>query len=62
MNCGGIQYAQSDIKTRRCPYCNRRIKLDWSKIKPLFASHSAREAVQAVKNLKYREKTDIRRK
>jgi len=44
--------SRRDRKTRRCFRCNKTLRLDWSEIRVLFSSNSAREAVEAVKRLK----------
>jgi len=51
-HCHLIQMSRCDRKTRKCFRCNRTLSLDWSKIKVLFSSNSAREAIAAVKRLK----------
>ncbi len=53
--CHLIQMSRCDRKTRKCFKCNTTLKLNWSVIKVLFSSDSAREAVEAVKRLKIGE-------
>jgi Zn-finger nucleic acid-binding protein len=51
-NCHLIQVVRSDIKTRRCPRCNKTIRLDYTKIRILRKVDNPRDAVYMLQKLK----------
>ena len=51
-NCHLIQIVKSDIKTRKCPRCNKTIKLDYTKIRILHKADNPKEAIYILQKLK----------
>lgn len=54
-NCKTLQIVRSDQKTRRCPKCERTIRLDYAKLRIWFRSRSVREAQYVLQRLKERQ-------
>ncbi len=54
--CGRYTYAKTDQKTRKCPYCNRQIKVINSTVRNVDTSTIARAYVSNL-NQKLGEKT-----
>ena len=55
-DCGRYTYAKTDQKTRKCPYCNRQIKVMNATVKNADSSKVARAYVSTL-NQKLGEKT-----
>ena len=55
-NCKRFLLAASDKKTRTCPYCGKRVKLEDARI--AVTSESSEEARLALQELKLRERSD----
>lgn len=55
-NCKRFLLAASDKKTRTCPYCGKRVKLEDARI--AAKSKSSKEARLALQELKLRERSD----
>jgi DNA-directed RNA polymerase subunit RPC12/RpoP len=55
-NCKRFLLAASDKKTRTCPYCGKRVKLEDARI--AATSESSEEARLALQELKLRERSD----
>jgi DNA-directed RNA polymerase subunit RPC12/RpoP len=55
-NCKRFLLAASDKKTRTCPYCGKRVKLEDARI--AAKSESSEEARLALQELKLRERSD----
>jgi DNA-directed RNA polymerase subunit RPC12/RpoP len=55
-NCKRFLLAASDKKTRTCPYCGKRVKLEDARI--AAKSESSEEARLALQELKLRDRSD----
>gem|GEM_PF-1489207 len=52
--CCSLQLVNSSTRSHRCPYCAKVIRLEWSKVKTLHFTHSARDASRIIMKLKSR--------
>jgi DNA-directed RNA polymerase subunit M/transcription elongation factor TFIIS len=55
--CKALLYCRSDRKTTECRRCGYRIRLLWTKVRPLYTTDSPREIISVLQQAKMRKAT-----